>query len=134
MNGRRAIAYFLLTLISFKLLVVPFVYLDFQLRKEFIIKNLCENRFKPQLHCDGKCYLAKQLHKVAEGHARDEAQKQDDAFKKMTMEVFDEPVLAILTVKVPYAERSENAQHQPDPTADFTSSLLRPPAAVLLYS
>ena len=56
------------------MLVVPFVYLDFELRKEYIIKNLCENRFKPQLHCDGKCYLSKQLHKVAEDNARNETQ------------------------------------------------------------
>ena len=55
MNPKRHIAFFLLLLVSFKTLVVPFVYLDFELRKEYIIHHLCENRFKPQLHCDGKC-------------------------------------------------------------------------------
>ena len=131
MNGRRVIAYFLLTLISFKILIVPFVYLDFELRKDFIIKNLCENRFKPQLHCDGKCYLAKQLHKVAEGHAREEAQKQDDAFKKIIQDVFDEVALTISSVSISYFERIDNAHYQPNPTTDFTFSLLRPPAFVL---
>ncbi|MVM38664.1 hypothetical protein GO730_15800 [Spirosoma sp. HMF3257] len=29
--------------------------------KDYIARVLCENRDKPQLHCDGKCYLAKQL-------------------------------------------------------------------------
>ena len=29
--------------------------------KDYITRVLCENRDKPQLHCDGKCYLAKQL-------------------------------------------------------------------------
>lgn len=87
---KRYISLFLLFLISFKLLVVPFVYLDFELRKEYIIQNLCENRFKPQLHCDGKCYLSKQLHKVAEDNARNEAQKQSDTVKKIIQEVFDE--------------------------------------------
>ncbi|MFD1142239.1 hypothetical protein ACFQ4C_14025 [Larkinella insperata] len=29
--------------------------------KDYIAKVLCENRAKPQLHCDGKCYLAKKL-------------------------------------------------------------------------
>lgn len=29
--------------------------------KDYIAKVLCENRDKPQLHCDGKCYLAKRL-------------------------------------------------------------------------
>ena len=70
MNLKSYIAFFLLALVSTKTLLVPVVYLDFELRKEHIFKNLCENRFTPQLHCDGKCYLAKQLHKVAQDHAR----------------------------------------------------------------
>lgn len=90
MAYKRHISLFLLLLISIKILVVPFVYLDFELRKEYIIQNLCENRFTPQLHCDGKCYLAKQLHKVAEEHARDEAQKQSESAKRVIQEVFEE--------------------------------------------
>ena len=76
-------------LISFKSLVVPFIYLDFELRKEYIIQNLCENRFNPQLHSDGKCYLAKQLTKVAQEHARDAAQKQSESTKKIFLEIFE---------------------------------------------
>ncbi|MDB5240423.1 MAG: hypothetical protein JWP57_1048 [Spirosoma sp.] len=33
----------------------------YQLNKDYIVRVLCENRNKPQLHCDGKCYLAKRL-------------------------------------------------------------------------
>ena len=33
----------------------------YQLNKEYITRVLCENRDKPDLHCDGKCYLAKRL-------------------------------------------------------------------------
>src|SRR3954469_19820506 len=29
--------------------------------KDFIAKNLCENRARPQMHCDGKCCLKKKL-------------------------------------------------------------------------
>ena len=29
--------------------------------KDYIARVLCENRAKPQLHCDGQCYLAKKL-------------------------------------------------------------------------
>ncbi|MFN8349752.1 MAG: hypothetical protein U0X91_32430 [Spirosomataceae bacterium] len=83
-------ALLLFALVSIKTLLVPVVYLDFELRKEHIIKNLCENRLKPQLHCDGKCYLAKQLRKVAEDNARNETQKQSDTVKKIIQEVFDD--------------------------------------------
>ncbi|MCF0050458.1 hypothetical protein LXM25_10340 [Dyadobacter sp. LJ53] len=33
----------------------------YQINKEYITRVLCENRDKPQLHCNGKCYLAKKL-------------------------------------------------------------------------
>jgi hypothetical protein len=29
--------------------------------KDYIARVLCVNRAKPQLHCDGQCYLAKKL-------------------------------------------------------------------------
>ena len=33
----------------------------YQVNKEYITRVLCENRDKPQLNCNGKCYLAKKL-------------------------------------------------------------------------
>jgi hypothetical protein len=44
----------------------PLVYLDYSLRKDYIAKNLCQNRNRPSMHCNGKCYLSKQLAKAAE--------------------------------------------------------------------
>lgn len=35
--------------------------MSFELNRDFIAKNLCENRNRPQLNCDGKCFLAKKL-------------------------------------------------------------------------
>lgn len=34
---------------------------DFLINQNYIAKNLCENRDKPQLHCNGKCQLCKKL-------------------------------------------------------------------------
>lgn len=82
MFKKQHIALLLFALVNIKTLLVPVVYLDFELRKEYIIKNLCENRFKPQLHCDGKCYLAKRLQKVAENDARNETENKLTASKK----------------------------------------------------
>jgi hypothetical protein len=49
-----------------KSFVVPFICLDYELRKEFIIKNYCVNKNKPELHCDGKCFLAKKIQAQSE--------------------------------------------------------------------
>ena len=38
-----------------------FVYAGFQLNQKYITTTLCENRDKPWLHCDGKCYLMKKV-------------------------------------------------------------------------
>ncbi|HAK78786.1 MAG TPA: hypothetical protein DCR35_05275 [Runella sp.] len=129
MNLKRHIALFLLLLVSFKTLVVPFVYLDFELRKEYIISHLCENRFKPQLHCDGKCYLAKQLHKVAEDNARQETQKQTDTVKKLLQEVFDETFLTFLALPLCYILKERLFFYQSAPKQGFLDKLILPPIA-----
>lgn len=33
----------------------------FHANRAYIARVLCENRDKPELHCDGQCYLAKKL-------------------------------------------------------------------------
>jgi len=40
---------------------------EYAVNYNYIVENLCENRDIPSLHCDGKCYLAKQLAKESEG-------------------------------------------------------------------
>lgn len=54
----------LLITVTFKMLMAPLIFADYELRKDFIIKNYCVNKSRPELHCDGKCYLAKQLEKA----------------------------------------------------------------------
>ncbi len=107
MNFKRLIKHFLCLHSSVsKYWWYTFVYLDFELRKEYIIHNLCENRFKPQplplTPCDGKCYLVKQLQKVAEDNAPpppNETQKQSDTTQKLLQkEVCEEINLPFPTV------------------------------------
>ncbi len=33
----------------------------YNLNRDYIARVLCENRARPELHCDGQCYLAKKL-------------------------------------------------------------------------
>jgi hypothetical protein len=47
-----------------------FILIDYQANKEYIMEFLCINRDKPELGCEGKCHLSKQL------KAQDEADKQ----------------------------------------------------------
>ena len=37
------------------------VIVNYEIHKDYIVKNLCENRDKPKMCCKGKCQLKKQL-------------------------------------------------------------------------
>jgi hypothetical protein len=58
----KKIVAILLTLLIF---LQPFgkiwIYVSFKINQDYIAKNLCENRAKPIMHCNGKCQLMKKL-------------------------------------------------------------------------
>lgn len=43
-----------------------FIFLNYNLNKTYITEQLCINKAKPQMHCEGKCHLRKQLQKDEE--------------------------------------------------------------------
>ncbi|KGO84126.1 hypothetical protein Q762_02540 [Flavobacterium cauense R2A-7] len=43
-----------------------FPVISFMVNYDYIAKELCENKTKPELHCNGKCYLKKELAKASE--------------------------------------------------------------------
>lgn len=63
------------------------IYVSFRLNQDFIAKNLCENRTRPQLNCNGKCFLAKKL-KAAE----EQEKKTTPPGKFMESVLFCEPI------------------------------------------
>ncbi|MCC9063716.1 hypothetical protein [Flavobacterium piscisymbiosum] len=46
------------------------------MNKEYIVANLCENRKKPEMHCNGKCFLEKKL-KQADDNEKKHGEKDD---------------------------------------------------------
>jgi len=44
--------------------VLPLI--DYAVNYEYISEKLCENKDKPQLLCNGKCYLVKEMAKTSE--------------------------------------------------------------------
>ncbi|MBO9614262.1 MAG: hypothetical protein J7619_16275 [Dyadobacter sp.] len=69
-SAKQWISLSLLGLMLVKVWVIPLLYLDFEIRREYIVANLCENRNRPQMHCDGKCYLAKRIAALDEQEKR----------------------------------------------------------------
>lgn len=59
----------------------------YSIKKEYIVEKLCINKDKPQLHCDGKCYLGKQLKTTEEG-AKNSAAKIQKEKDEVLQDVF----------------------------------------------
>lgn len=59
--GTRILSFFLAFLLWGSTLRTPLVYAYYLLDQEGFIEQLCENRDKPELQCDGKCYLSQML-------------------------------------------------------------------------
>ncbi|MEP7375234.1 MAG: hypothetical protein ABI675_17675 [Chitinophagaceae bacterium] len=38
-----------------------FMVMGFKLNQDYIAKNICENRYRPKLNCNGNCVLMKKL-------------------------------------------------------------------------
>ncbi|HSU51779.1 MAG TPA: hypothetical protein VLJ41_14340 [Segetibacter sp.] len=53
---------------------------DYFINKSYIARVLCINKEKPKMHCNGKCYLAKQL-------KEEQKQQQAPVAKKSTLDV-----------------------------------------------
>jgi hypothetical protein len=68
-----------------------FVYAGFELNKDYIAANLCENRDKPQLHCNGKCYFMKKIKQAEQKENADNRQAQKNLFQ----EAFFQPIATI---------------------------------------
>jgi len=64
---KKIIGLALILALGFQFLMKLGILTYFQLNRTYIIEAFCENKAKPQLHCDGQCFLTKKLQE-AEDH------------------------------------------------------------------
>ncbi len=67
---KKILAIFLSVIILSHVFVNVGLGIYYHLNKAYIIQKLCENRSNPKLHCNGHCYLSKQLKKAEEGEQK----------------------------------------------------------------
>jgi len=96
----------------------------YHVNKEYISQKLCENRNNPQIHCNGHCYLSKQLQK-AEGHEKQSARliKEKEEIIVNLAESLEGPYFPDYKVEVFHA--SASALY----VSFSPNSLIKPPAA-----
>ena len=80
-----------------------FIFAGFELNRNYIAKNLCENRNRPWLHCNGKCFLMKKLKQALEKEKSEERESAKNLFQEgiipqKAMVKFCAPLLAVMPV------------------------------------
>lgn len=104
-----------------------YIYADFYLNQEYIAAELCENKDKPILKCNGKCQLMKSLEKDSE-------RQQEHQGHQSKIEIFlyfekafqfdqEDGTFEFEEVKNNYFS------YQDARSSEFHTSLLKPPTA-----
>lgn len=79
----RLLALFLAALMLLQTFSREVIVVDYQVHKARITELFCVNKDKPQLQCNGKCHLAKQLRKASDS----ESKAPGSGFAKVKYEV-----------------------------------------------
>jgi hypothetical protein len=117
----------LLGLMLIKVWVIPLLYLDFEIRREYIIKNLCVNRDRPIMRCDGKCFLVKKLAALDEQEKR---QAESDYMTKLLDHVMNTQTL-VFTPDISSFELGHTLSFNytsPPPSRVAVDDIFHPPA------
>ena len=98
-----------------------FIFAGFELNRNYIASNLCENIDEPWMHCEGKCYLEKKIKQTQESEKSDEHQSQKNLFQE-----------AAITDSSPIKFQNQllhiiNTPYPPGGLAQFNGTLFRPP-------
>jgi len=72
----------------------------FYAEKDYIAKNLCENKDKPQMHCEGKCCLKKKLAKQGREQAPTRSNQKDEQVLNLYYAADHVAVVHFLPVRV----------------------------------
>jgi hypothetical protein len=80
---KQFITILLIVLIGFQTFYPVTIYAYYYGNKNYIVTALCENKNKPKLQCNGKCFIKKQLKKVEQ-----EQQKEKPQIKETALSAF----------------------------------------------
>ena len=124
---KKLIALLLLSTFFLQTFYVAGVTIWFYANRAYISKQLCVNKSRPELKCNGKCYLGRKL-KEAEQKENQQAPLQEKQVKET------EPCIIELLSYCIAAPTADIIRH-PAPAHHFTSSYLsavfRPPSSLM---
>ena len=121
-NQFLGIFFYLLYLLAMVRPLVPII--EYHANYEYIATVLCENRDKPYLECNGKCYLEKQLKKNNHNN-----HDHKSTVPQIDFEKYPVSPLGQFTYKFKKAKEFSSEQQfvYNQTTQEYYTSLLKPP-------
>lgn len=112
------IVFFALLAQTFQMVVIE---ANFFINRDFIANNLCENKARPQMHCNGHCQLKKELEKQEKKSAPQKLQEVNP-FLISYVQIFPlQPVAPLTKNFIPY---------QPLHGVNYADAIMHPPSEV----
>lgn len=102
--------------------IMPLI--EYQTNKEYIASVLCENRNKPEMACNGKCYLNKKIEKSQNHDSHDHSLPQIDFSKYPVAPLYN--IISDIVKVIEIVEISTFFYRQELPVK-YTSSVFKPP-------
>lgn len=99
-----------------------FIIMDYELNKDYITKNLCVNRNKPMMHCNGKCHMMKKMQQEEKKDQENPERKMENKFESISFRIEDlliVPPYIVTSVTFPVFRECIHT--------DFSSSYFHPP-------
>jgi hypothetical protein len=97
------------------------IMVGFKLNQAFIASELCENKARPELNCNGQCQLKKQL-------TKEEKQEDNGNSMKSKYEVYFEDVAAGINYKAYCASTPLITVYTPEIPVPPISTIFHPPS------
>lgn len=104
------------------------VFAGFELNQKFIAENLCVNKARPWMHCNGKCYFMK---KIKQAEENEKKQAERDGLSRLEVSFFSEPfTIAFLEPVAIEKTSSEFTTYTYQYFSRYIDTIFRPPKQV----
>lgn len=116
-----------LLVLGFLILLKPIIpLLDYVVNYDYISKVLCENKAKPEMKCNGKCHLMKEMAKAAEAEKPLQNEKKASHHEFETLFFEQLPSFEIVVSKV-IVQNKVNTNYSNLYCYENTSAVFHPP-------
>ncbi|MEG0369429.1 MAG: hypothetical protein RR593_05460 [Hungatella sp.] len=92
-------------LFTFYMVVRPLMPLaEYAVNYNYIVNTLCVNKSKPEIHCNGKCYLSKELAKTNDSETSPFNKTKNSGQKILDIYILPEITKISIAEKIPFSD------------------------------